>query len=134
MTLCGLQVVQGTNGAIASSVQRHHTMRIPFIVLVCAGAAEAFTASLPRPHAAVSLTKKTRSGVVRSQVVEIQSTSEYESALETAGDKLIVIKFGMSWCKPCNSILDEFAELSEEIPGSIFYKVRPASSRCFRLR
>ena len=96
-------------------------------------AADAFVASLPRPHAASSLPRspaylprpvmQTRSNGITCTVVEIESTSEYESALASSGDQLVVVQFGMTWCKPCKSIESELAKLSDESPDSIFYKV-----------
>ena len=95
-------------------------------------AADAFVArphnaaNLPRSHAAAHLPRsimQKRINGITCAVVELLSTSEYESALQSSGDQLVVVQFGMTWCKPCKSIEPEVAKLSDESPGSMFYQV-----------
>ena len=65
-----------------------------------------------------------RSGIIQCVVNEIATRAEYESAiLASAGHKLTVVSFGMTWCKPCTRIAEDYICLSDEFPDSFFYKV-----------
>ena len=40
-----------------------------------------------------------------------------------AGDKLVVIYFGATWCQPCNQMIPKVKELSKEEPNVVFLYV-----------
>jgi len=61
-------------------------------------------------------------------VIDISSTDEFNDALETAGDSLVVIDYSTSWCGPCKIIAPKFDELSEQYKNVAFLKVMGDSS------
>ncbi|XP_072260535.1 thioredoxin-like [Pyxicephalus adspersus] len=56
-------------------------------------------------------------------VKELESQDEFDAALESAADKLIVIDFSASWCGPCKRIAPIYEEISCANPDVLFYKV-----------
>jgi thioredoxin 1 len=61
-------------------------------------------------------------------VNDISSEGEFKDALSKAGDALVVIDYSTSWCGPCKVIAPKFAEMSEQFPKGVFYKVIGDSS------
>merc|ERR1712223_2165345 len=52
--------------------------------------------------------------------------SPYEKLMKEiaeAGDKLVVIYFGATWCQPCNQMIPKVKELSKEEPNVVFLYV-----------
>ena len=58
-------------------------------------------------------------------VIDISSADEFDEALKTAGDSLVVVDYSTSWCGPCKIIAPKFDELSEKYTNVAFLKVRP---------
>lgn len=56
-------------------------------------------------------------------VKEVTSIDEFDTLLEEAGNKLVVVDFTASWCPPCKRITPEFERLSNENPEIVFLKV-----------
>ena len=53
----------------------------------------------------------------------VTSMDEFQTLLQQAGDKLVIVDFFADWCEPCNNIAPEFERLSEENPGVVFMYV-----------
>ena len=64
----------------------------------------------------------------RAVVTEISSTDEFNKALESAGDSLVVVDYSTSWCGPCKIIAPKFDEFSEQYKNVAFLKVMGDSS------
>ncbi|KAJ3186156.1 hypothetical protein HDU85_007595 [Gaertneriomyces sp. JEL0708] len=58
-----------------------------------------------------------------SLVKTITSKAEYQSLLQTAGSKLVVIDFTAAWCGPCQMMKPVFAELSTQFRHVVFAQV-----------
>lgn len=57
-------------------------------------------------------------------VIEVNKDDEFKTAIENAGDKLIVIDFFATWCGPCVQIAPKYAELSDKYASAaVFLKV-----------
>lgn len=56
-------------------------------------------------------------------VHHICSLDEFNEALTSAGDKLVVIDFTATWCGPCKMIAPFFEKLSNDYPDAVFLKV-----------
>ena len=72
------------------------------LLLACATACQGVSvgaAPLRPPLAAIR-----RSPAVTAVVLDVSSTEEFEKALESAGDSLVVVDYSTSWCGPCNTI------------------------------
>ena len=61
-------------------------------------------------------------------VVDISSTEEFNDALESAGEALVVVDYSTSWCGPCKIIAPKFDEFSEQYKNVAFLKVMGDSS------
>ena len=61
-------------------------------------------------------------------VLEISSQEEFDKALGSAGDSLVVIDYSTSWCGPCKIIAPKFDEFSEQYKNVAFLKVMGDSS------
>ena len=48
----------------------------------------------------------------------------FESALEAAGDSLVIVDYATSWCGPCKVIAPKYEAMSEEFTDVKFFKVR----------
>eukprot|EP00735_Rhodelphis_limneticus_P015097 TRINITY_DN9256_c0_g1::TRINITY_DN9256_c0_g1_i1::g.13313::m.13313 TRINITY_DN9256_c0_g1::TRINITY_DN9256_c0_g1_i1::g.13313 ORF type:complete len:106 (-),score=48.54,sp/O97508/THIO_HORSE/56.86/1e-37,Thioredoxin/PF00085.15/6.4e-31,Thioredoxin_2/PF13098.1/1.7e-06,Thioredoxin_8/PF13905.1/9.8e-06,Thioredoxin_7/PF13899.1/0.0001,AhpC-TSA/PF00578.16/0.0026,Thioredoxin_9/PF14595.1/0.016,Redoxin/PF08534.5/0.11,Redoxin/PF08534.5/5.5e+02,DIM1/PF02966.11/0.064 TRINITY_DN9256_c0_g1_i1:48-365(-) len=53
----------------------------------------------------------------------VQTKSEFDGVLASAGDKLVVVDFTASWCGPCQMIGPKFEAFSKTYTGAIFIKV-----------
>ena len=67
--------------------------------------------------------QSTRSLPPRAVVLEISSQEEFDKALGSAGDSLVVIDYSTSWCGPCKIIAPKFDEFSEQYKNVAFLKV-----------
>uniref|UniRef100_A0A7S2V0Z6 Thioredoxin n=1 Tax=Fibrocapsa japonica TaxID=94617 RepID=A0A7S2V0Z6_9STRA len=56
-------------------------------------------------------------------VKDIQSPEEFETELEAAGDKLVVVDIWAQWCGPCRAISPYFASLEEQFESCVFMKM-----------
>ena len=56
--------------------------------------------------------------------IDIHSDSQYQSAVASAGKRLVVVDITASWCGPCKRIAPVFTELSNDYKGrALFLKV-----------
>jgi hypothetical protein len=78
-------------------------------------------APLPRGVAARALP---RHGEAVAVVIDIASTDEFNDALSSAGDSLVVVDYSTSWCGPCKIIAPKFDEFSEQYKSVTFLKAR----------
>jgi len=107
-------------------------MRNP--VMLCVGcllsAVAGFTAAVPPLRsAALTVRHASRSaGHPVAVVVDISSTEEFDAALESAGEALVVVDYSTSWCGPCKIIAPKFDEFSEQYKNVNFLKVMGDSS------
>ena len=62
-------------------------------------------------------------------VIDISSADEFNDALESAGDSLVVVDYSTSWCGPCKIIAPKFDEFSETYKNVAFLKVHTAPHR-----
>ncbi|XP_065717004.1 thioredoxin [Patagioenas fasciata] len=53
----------------------------------------------------------------------VGSLTEFESELQSAGDKLIVVDFSATWCGPCKMIKPFFHSLCEKYDGVVFIEI-----------
>jgi len=51
------------------------------------------------------------------------NVEEYNTVVQEAGDKLIVVDFSATWCGPCRMIAPKFAELSKKYTDVVFIHV-----------
>ncbi|KAM4838120.1 thioredoxin-like [Urocitellus parryii] len=56
-------------------------------------------------------------------VKQIDSKEVFQEALETAGDKLVVVDFSANWCGPCKMIKPFLHSLSEKYSNALFLEV-----------
>lgn len=98
------------------------------LLALCLAAAqvEAFGVGSSRLLAGPRLTPPSRNARrIEAVVVDISSTDEFNEALESAGDSLVVVDYSTSWCGPCKIIAPKFDELSETYKNVAFLKVLP---------
>eukprot|EP00951_Prasinocladus_malaysianus_P008018 scaffold57705_cov46-Prasinocladus_malaysianus.AAC.1 len=61
---------------------------------------------------------------IQGSVLEIDSIDEFEAALSSAGDNLVVLDISSSSCGPCRLIYPKFVELSKEFgEKAVFLKL-----------
>lgn len=65
-----------------------------------------------------------RSGRPEAAVRDISSNDEFDEAIKSAGDSLVVVDYSTSWCGPCKIIAPKFDEFSEQYKNVAFLKVR----------
>jgi len=96
------------------------------------GLATAACLVLPSPQRGVALRSMPlhrRSGAPPLAVVtDVSSVDEFEKALKSAGDSLVVVDYSTSWCGPCKIIAPKFDEFSEQYKNVAFLKVMGDSS------
>ena len=67
----------------------------------------------------------------------VTSMDEFETQLQEAGNKLVVVDFYANWCPPCKRIAPVFEQLSNENPEVVFLKVDvdkcPAIARKYKI-
>ena len=103
--------------------------RITLLVLAALSAlASGFKVAPARALARAAAPAARRAGVPRAVVTEISSTDEFNKALESAGDSLVVVDYSTSWCGPCKIIAPKFDEFSEQYKNVAFLKVMGDSS------
>ncbi|XP_034871989.1 thioredoxin isoform X2 [Mirounga leonina] len=56
-------------------------------------------------------------------VKQIESKYAFQEALNSAGDKLVVVDFSATWCGPCKMIKPFFHSLSEKYSNVVFLEV-----------
>ncbi|KAM3864857.1 thioredoxin-like [Diretmus argenteus] len=56
-------------------------------------------------------------------IKHIANQEAFDSALQDAGDKLVVVDFTATWCGPCRRIAPVFEALSKEYTNCVFLKV-----------
>uniref|UniRef100_A0A9L0SIS3 Thioredoxin n=1 Tax=Equus caballus TaxID=9796 RepID=A0A9L0SIS3_HORSE len=56
-------------------------------------------------------------------VKQIESKSAFQEALNSAGEKLVVVDFSATWCGPCKMIKPFFHSLSEKYSNVVFLEV-----------
>ena len=65
-------------------------------------------------------------------VIDISSAAEFDEALKTAGDSLVVVDYSTSWCGPCKIIAPKFDEFSEKYTNVAFLKVSNTHTQLLR--
>lgn len=89
-----------------------------------AGAVEGFSpalrANLPRVN---RLTVRAEVSIATGSVMDIESAEQFDSVLEAAGDKLVVVDYSTSWCGPCKLIAPKYAEFSKTYDNAVFLSV-----------
>jgi len=97
------------------------------LAIGCIGEIAGFSPSAT-PRGLRALSYNTRAAEPAAVVVDISSTEEFNEALESAGDALVVVDYSTSWCGPCKIIAPKFDEFSEQYTNVAFLKVMGDSS------
>jgi len=56
-------------------------------------------------------------------VSNVGSEAEFDSVIQGAGDKLVVVDYSTTWCGPCKVIAPKFEEFSEKYGDAMFLAV-----------
>ena len=56
-------------------------------------------------------------------IIHCTSEHDYYTALESAGDRLVVVDCYAPWCPPCQQIAPIFEQLAGQYPDIVFIKV-----------
>jgi len=59
---------------------------------------------------------------------EIKTPLEYEDALKSAGNNLVVLDFFATWCGPCKEIAPKLDQMAEEFANVVFLKIDAADN------
>lgn len=46
-------------------------------------------------------------------MIEINDSNHFDSQIKSAGEKLVVVDFGATWCGPCRAVAPRFRHLAE---------------------
>merc|ERR1719201_2723273 len=99
------------------------------LVALCLSSVAAFApASATRLGGSIAARSARRMQQPTAVVIDITSSDEFNEALETAGDSLVVVDYSTSWCGPCKIIAPKFEEFSENYKSVAFLKVMGDSS------
>jgi len=94
------------------------------LLLVTISAANAFsTAFLGSGNKSFRISPKSSSKGLCMRVISINSESEFDKAVSSAGTSLVVVDYSTTWCGPCKVIAPKFDELSDEYTDAVFLKV-----------
>uniref|UniRef100_A0A673V904 Thioredoxin domain-containing protein n=1 Tax=Suricata suricatta TaxID=37032 RepID=A0A673V904_SURSU len=63
-------------------------------------------------------------------VKQIESKYAFQEALNSAGEKLVVVDFSATWCGPCKMIKPFFHSLSEKYSNVVFLEVDVDDCQC----
>ena len=96
---------------------------VRLLALAFIGAAAAFSAPMRVGGAVRQYAAVRRESHLSMAVIDIASTEEFNRALESAGESLVVVDYSTSWCGPCKIIAPKFEELSEQYKNVAFLKV-----------
>merc|ERR1719401_1199124 len=91
--------------------------------LLFAVGAAGFSPGVPGSLSLRAAQQSARSLPPRAVVLEISSQEEFDKALGSAGDSLVVIDYSTTWCGPCKVIAPKFEEFSDAYPDAVFLKV-----------
>ncbi|XP_045150667.1 thioredoxin-like [Echinops telfairi] len=56
-------------------------------------------------------------------VKQIHSKEDFQAALKSAGEKIVVVDFSATWCGPCKMIKPFYHSLCEKYGNVVFLKV-----------
>jgi thioredoxin 1 len=104
------------------------TMICAASLLLASGAAGFSFGAAPGSLSLRVAQQSARTVAPRAVVLEISSQEEFDKALGSAGDSLVVIDYSTSWCGPCKIIAPKFDEFSEQYKNVAFLKVMGDSS------
>jgi thioredoxin 1 len=96
------------------------------LATLCSGYSS--VALAPRLHSVRPAAAAQRLGNPVAVVIDISSTEEFNDAVASAGDSLVVIDYSTSWCGPCKIIAPKYDEFSEKYKNVAFLKVMGDSS------
>jgi len=91
------------------------------LATLCSGYSS--VALAPRLHSVRPAAAAQRLGNPVAVVIDISSTEEFNDAVASAGDSLVVIDYSTSWCGPCKIIAPKYDEFSEKYKNVAFLKV-----------
>ncbi|KAG8495543.1 hypothetical protein CXB51_013326 [Gossypium anomalum] len=56
-------------------------------------------------------------------MIDIHSTQEFTTALNEAGDRLVIVEFYGTWCASCRALFPKLCKTAQEHPEILFLKV-----------
>nr|XP_060618491.1 thioredoxin-like [Anolis sagrei ordinatus] len=77
----------------------------------------------PEPPKKESKEAKEEAAAAAKMVKVIGSLVEFQTELENAAGKLVVIDFSATWCGPCKMIKPFYHSLCEKYPDVMFYEI-----------
>jgi len=63
------------------------------------------------------------------KVIHVDSDDQFDSIIQSSGDKIVAVDFYADWCGPCKFISPRFEQLSSQYPNITFLKVNVDSLR-----
>jgi len=57
------------------------------------------------------------------EVIEIETRTQFDQVLASAGDSLVVVDFTATWCGPCQRIKPRYHDMASEFPQCFFCQV-----------